>query len=84
MTAAVRAVVDYAVADTGDRWRAFLAQRLEPTWRAGEWNPDTLIFTGDPDNPKTFVYLCVDPDCRNPNGVRNTLCPFCCQAQATQ
>jgi integrase len=78
MTAAVRVVVDDpAVADAGDGWQAFLAQRLEPTWRAGEWNPDTLIFTGDPDNPKTFVYLCADPDCRNPNGVRNTLCPFC-------
>jgi integrase len=78
MTTAVRAAVDdAAAADTSDRWRAFLAQRLEPEWRAGEWNADTQIFTGDPDNPKTFVYLCADPDCRNPNGVRNTLCPFC-------
>jgi integrase len=76
MTTAVRGHVD-AVVDPRERWRAFLAQRLEPAWRPDEWNPDTLIFTGDPDNPKTFVYLCADPECRNPNGVRNTLCPFC-------
>ncbi|HEX5347022.1 MAG TPA: hypothetical protein VFW64_07970 [Pseudonocardiaceae bacterium] len=36
----------------------FLAQRLEPAWRPDEWNPDTLIFTGDPDNPKTFSSIC--------------------------
>ncbi|MGH3512072.1 MAG: hypothetical protein ACRDRB_07320, partial [Pseudonocardiaceae bacterium] len=76
MTTAVRAYVA-PVVDPRDRWRAFLVQRLEPAWRPDEWNPDTLIFTGDPDNPKTFVYLCADPECRNPNGVRNTLCPFC-------
>jgi hypothetical protein len=69
MSASVRAVVDYAVADAGDGWRAFLAQRLEPTWRPGEWDPDTLIFTGDPENPRTFVYLCADPGCRNPTDV---------------
>jgi integrase len=66
-----------ACGDDSEGWRTFLARRLEPTWRSGEWCPDTLIFTGDPNNPKTFVYLCADPDCRNPNGVRNTLCPYC-------
>ena len=39
----------------------FLTARLDPSWRPGEWNPETLIFTGDPHNPRTFVYLCANP-----------------------
>ena len=80
MTAPVRVVAaadPRACGDDSEGWRTFLARRLEPTWRSGEWSPDTLVFTGDPNNPKTFVYLCADPNCRNPNGVRNTLCPYC-------
>ena len=78
MTAIVRTLGGHADAgDAEDLWRDFLTARLDPRWRTGEWNPDTLIFTGDPHNPKTFVYLCANPGCANPNGVRNTVCPFC-------
>ena len=77
MTAPVRAIGHAEVGDAKQSWRDFLTARLDPSWRPGEWNPQTLIFTGDPHNPRTFVYLCANPGCSNPNGVRNTLCPFC-------
>lgn len=61
----------------GDRWHTFLTERLDERWRPNEWDPQTLIFTGDPHNQKTFVYLCAHPNCVHPTGVRNTICSFC-------
>jgi len=51
-----------------------LTERLEESGRPGEWNPQTLIFTGDPCNPKTLVYLCTSAGCVRPTGTRNTTC----------
>lgn len=75
MTAATSILARDADGDTAG-WREFLTTRLDSYWRSGEWDPETLIFTGDPHNPKTFVYLCANPGCTNPNGVRNTVCAF--------
>lgn len=58
-------------------WPDFLTARLDPQWRQTEWNPKTQIFTGDPNNPRTFIYLCTSAGCVNPTGVRNTVCPSC-------
>ncbi len=52
----------------GDRWHTFLTERLDERWRPNEWDPQTLIFTGDPHNQKTFVYLCAHPNCVHPTG----------------
>ena len=65
MTAPVRAIVGHAdLGESEQWWRDFLTVRLDPSWRPGEWNPQTLIFTGDPHNPRTFVYLCASPGAR--------------------
>ncbi|QHE73152.1 tyrosine-type recombinase/integrase [Rhodococcus sp. WAY2] len=66
-----------APGETDSRWRALLTERLVEPWRPGEWNPQTLIFTGDPGNPKTLVYLCTSAGCVNPTGTRNSICAFC-------
>ncbi|MFF3559518.1 tyrosine-type recombinase/integrase [Streptomyces sp. NPDC002574] len=39
-------------------WQSWLATRLEPQWRQGEWNPETNVFTGSIDNPLTAAYPC--------------------------
>ena len=44
-------------------WRAWLSQRLDGGWRAGEWNPTAWLFTGDPANPATNCRVCAVRAC---------------------
>lgn len=44
-------------------WAQYLESNLEAVWREEEWNPETLTFTGDPDNPMTGVSICATPRC---------------------
>ncbi|MFI6368792.1 hypothetical protein ACIBG0_39430 [Nocardia sp. NPDC050630] len=36
-------------------WADWLQKALDPDWRSGGWDPERLLFTGDPDNPWTAV-----------------------------
>ena len=46
--------------------------RLDPGWRAGEWDGETLLFTGDLDSARTAAWPCRTPGCptatRRPSG----------------
>ena len=56
----------------GEGWVAWLRARLDPTWRAGEWDDETLLFTGDLDSTRTAAWPCRTPSCptatRRPSG----------------
>jgi integrase/BMFP domain-containing protein YqiC len=68
------------VPDTGTRggqreaqgWAGWLCARLDPGWRAGEWDGETLLFTGDLDSARTAAWPCRTPGCptatRRPSG----------------
>ncbi|BBG04061.1 MULTISPECIES: tyrosine-type recombinase/integrase [Pseudonocardia] len=44
-------------------WRAWLAEQVDPDWRADEWVPRWWLFTGDPDNPATAAQRCRTTAC---------------------
>jgi integrase len=49
-------------------WLEWLRARLDPGWRAGEWDGETLLFTGDLHSPRTAAWPCRTPGC--PTGTR--------------
>lgn len=49
--------------DPSPAWVASLPGRLDNGWHAGEWNASTWTFTGDPDNPRTWVFRCTIAGC---------------------
>ncbi len=46
-----------------DGWLGWLRERIDPQWRAGEWDQGRLLFTGDPASPATVVAVCPLPGC---------------------
>jgi integrase len=57
----------------GDQgWVAWLRARLDPAWRPGEWDDETLLFTGDLNSARTAAWPCRTPACptatRRPSG----------------
>lgn len=61
----------------GTTWDAFVADALALTWRAGEWDSHTSLFTGDPDNPHTGIYPCATQRCTTLVAVENGFCSAC-------
>jgi integrase len=69
-----------AAAPTGAReerrgehgWLEWLRARLDPAWRAGEWDGERLLFTGELRSPRTAAWPCRTPGCptatRRPSG----------------
>lgn len=59
MTAVVRDQAVHALrpAEQPD-WASWLTERLDPHWRTGEWDPASLLFTADLDNPRTRAFAC--------------------------
>jgi len=53
-------------------WLKWLLGQLDPAWRAGEWDGQTLLFTGDLDSARTAAWPCRTPGCltatRRPSG----------------
>jgi integrase len=53
-------------------WLQWLQARLDPAWRAGEWDEQTLLFTSDLASPRTAAWPCRTPGCptvtRRPSG----------------
>jgi len=72
---ALRAVADVAVhggQHDARGWAQWLRARLDPAWRAGEWDGEALLFTGDLDSARTAAWPCRTPGCptatRRPSG----------------
>jgi integrase len=67
----------------GEGWLEWLQARLDPLWRAGEWDGQTLLFTGDLASPRTAAWPCRTPGC--PRGTRRTSgrCDSCRRARIT-
>ncbi|MDF3142846.1 MULTISPECIES: tyrosine-type recombinase/integrase [unclassified Streptomyces] len=57
MNAILSAVPVRREADRPD-WGGWLATRLDPRWRHGEWDPETNVFTGSVGNPLTAAHPC--------------------------
>ena len=53
-------------------WLEWLRVRLDPAWRAGEWDGEALLFTGDLGSARTAAWPCRTPGCptatRRPSG----------------
>jgi integrase len=53
-------------------WLEWLRARLDPAWRAGEWDSEALLFTGDLGSARTAAWPCRTPGCttatRRPSG----------------
>ena len=56
----------------GAGWLEWLLARLDPAWRAGEWDGGRLLFTGDLASARTAAWACRTPRCptatRRPSG----------------
>lgn len=64
-----------------ERWSAWLREQFAGgSWREGEWDPETLVFTGDADHPRTVVYRCGTAACDAFAHARS-LCSACAKAQ---
>lgn len=66
----------------GQGWLEWLRDRLDPAWRAGEWDGQALLFTGDLESPRTAAWPCRTPAC--PTGTRRPSgrCDGCRRARA--
>ena len=58
---------------SGDQaWLEWLRARLDPGWRAAEWDAGALLFTGNLGSPRTAAWPCRTPGCptatRRPSG----------------
>jgi integrase len=82
---ALRAVPDAGArgGQHGDQgWAGWLRERLDPAWRAGEWDGHTLLFTGDLNSARTAAWACRTLGC--PTATRRTSgrCDGCRRARA--
>ena len=64
-------------------WLDWLRGQLDPAWRAGEWDSEALLFTGDLRSPRTAAWPCRTPGC--PTATRRTSgrCDGCRRARMT-
>ena len=44
-------------------WLGWLGERIDPQWRASEWDRDRLLFAGDPASAATVIAVCPLPGC---------------------
>jgi integrase len=64
-------------------WLGWLRARLDPAWRAGEWDGGALLFTGDLGSVRTAAWPCRTPGC--PTATRRTSgrCDGCRRARVS-
>ncbi|MGW1473685.1 hypothetical protein ACWCQJ_20890 [Streptomyces olivaceus] len=79
MSAVLAAVPQQASADAWDLplWGEWLNGRLDPHWRAGEWDAETNVFTGSVDNPFTAAHVCRVVRCTAKVESFNSYCSAC-------
>ncbi|MDH6107788.1 integrase [Kitasatospora sp. MAP12-15] len=58
-------------------WAAWLTEHTDPVWRAGEWDPEHWLFTGQLDNPRTTASVCRTAACDLTVNARNVFCAMC-------
>ncbi|TFD04109.1 MULTISPECIES: tyrosine-type recombinase/integrase [unclassified Cryobacterium] len=56
-------------------WTDYLQSRIRLDWRPGEFDPETLLYVPDPDDPSTFLSRCSKAGCDV--RVQSKLCPIC-------
>ncbi|MFD6998748.1 tyrosine-type recombinase/integrase [Streptomyces mirabilis] len=66
---------------TGPTWAAWLAERLLRGWRAAEWDESALLFTADPGNPATSVFICRVAACSTHVAHNGGRCSACRKAR---
>ncbi|MEU9606350.1 tyrosine-type recombinase/integrase [Streptomyces sp. NPDC048057] len=59
-----------------EEWAGWLAERIDPAWRPGEWDGGTRLFTGDVEHRGTVVYRCQTAACEGLCRARG-LCATC-------
>lgn len=69
--------------EEAEPWLALLLEKLTPGWRSSEWNAETQLFTGDPDNPRTTVYRCREKSCSMTSSTRDQYCHPCMHLRKT-
>lgn len=58
-------------------WVASMESRLDPDWHRGGWDATRWLFTGDPDNPQTWVFRCTIPGCPSYSDHQELYCRRC-------
>ena len=66
-----------------DGWLEWLQARMDRAWRAGEWDSEASLFTGDLESPRTAAWPCRTPGC--PTATRRTSgrCDGCRRARVS-
>jgi integrase len=64
-------------------WLQWLQARLDHGWRAGEWDSQALLFTGDLASPRTAAWPCRTPGCRTATRRTSGRCDGCRRARIT-
>jgi integrase len=64
-------------------WLEWLESRLDPLWRAGEWDSQTLLFTGNPASARTAAWSCRTPGCPTTTRRTSGRCDGCRRARFT-
>jgi integrase len=49
--------------DLANDWATWLREAVDPSWRMGEWDSASLMFTGDVANPRTATRICKVSGC---------------------
>lgn len=69
-------------ADNGARWLQWLISHVDPAWRAGEWDQELWLFTGDLDSDRTAAWRCRTPGCPTTAHRHDGRCDHCRRARA--
>ena len=68
----------------GERgWLGWLQDHLDPGWRAGEWDHDRWLFTGDLASDRTAAWPCATPGCPTATRHHHRRCDGCRRARLT-
>ncbi|WP_406321565.1 tyrosine-type recombinase/integrase [Streptomyces sp. NBC_01637] len=62
-------------------WPSWLATRLPSGWRTDEWDPVQALFTADPRNPTTSVFVCSVVTCATHVASNGSRCDACRKAR---
>ncbi|MBV8995313.1 MAG: hypothetical protein JO287_16820 [Pseudonocardiales bacterium] len=63
-------------------WLEWLRGRLDPDWRPGEWDSQTLLFTGDLHSARTAAWSCRTPGCCSAARYHHRRCSGCRRARS--
>lgn len=76
----LRSAVDSSVCGEPE-WPSWLAARIPSGWRASEWDPVQALFTADPGNPTTSVFVCSVASCTTHVASTGSRCDACRKAR---